>query len=235
MCWVSVFLNRQLTGCSFRASHRGSKEKKTFFSPFSFFKPGSLCLHFCFFKFPISPDLFPSGFIHDLHLEIISVHENKPSAILGKSRVCMFVCCSQWNSGFSCSNFAVGMTFELKKKKICCFYFKHTHVFICGWATELDSDAELQATAAGRNYVSGRSLAKRLTLAQTKNMHLVSESLHSCAGKKIWLVLEKEHMQPVTRGIKQIFIWLYRPCWNTSVSACCTQETGRSHLRASEE
>lgn len=117
MCWVSVFLNRQLTGCSFRASHRGSKEKKTFFSPFSFFKPGSLCLHFCFFKFPISPDLFPSGFIHDLHLEIISVHENKPSAILGKSRVCMFVCCSQWNSGFSCSNFAVGMTFELKKKK----------------------------------------------------------------------------------------------------------------------
>lgn len=60
--------------------------KKIFFPFFFFFKPGSLCLHFCFFfKFPISPDLFPSGFIHDLHLEIISVHENKPSAILGKS------------------------------------------------------------------------------------------------------------------------------------------------------
>lgn len=42
---------------------------------------------FCFFKFPVSPDWFPSGFIHDLHLEIIHAHENKPSAILGKSCV----------------------------------------------------------------------------------------------------------------------------------------------------
>ncbi len=49
-----------------------------------FFLLSSIPLHFCFFKFPVSPDLFPSSFIHDLHLEIIYVHENKPSAILGK-------------------------------------------------------------------------------------------------------------------------------------------------------
>lgn len=52
----------------------------------------SIPLRFCFFKFPVSPDLFPSGFIHDLHLEIIYVHENKPSAILGKGCVCVHMC-----------------------------------------------------------------------------------------------------------------------------------------------
>lgn len=56
-----------------------------------FFLLSSIPLHFCFFKFPVSPDLFPSGFIHDLHLEIIYVHENKPSAILGKTCVCVQV------------------------------------------------------------------------------------------------------------------------------------------------
>lgn len=46
---------------------------------------GSMPRHFCFVKFPVSPGLFPSGFIHDPHLEIIYVHKNRPSAILGKA------------------------------------------------------------------------------------------------------------------------------------------------------
>lgn len=104
--------------------------------------------------------------------------------------------------GLYCCNVAVRMTFELKKKnsKTAAAFTPNTHMFICGRAAELDSDAELQATAAGRNYVSGRSLAKRLTLAQTKNMHLASESLHSSAGKKIWLVLERLHGAYATTG-----------------------------------
>ena len=67
-----------------------------------FFLLGSIPLHFCFFKFPVSPNLFPSGFIHDLHLEIISVHENKSSAILGKSCACICVYASVLKGTLGC-------------------------------------------------------------------------------------------------------------------------------------
>lgn len=50
---------------------------------------------FLFFQVSSFTDLFPSGFIHDLHLEIIELHENTPSAIFFENTsacMCVHMC-----------------------------------------------------------------------------------------------------------------------------------------------
>lgn len=115
-----------------------------------------------FFKFLVSPDLFPSGFIHDLHLEIISAHENKPSAISGKS-VRSSVCVELKRHvskppSSSPTTLAEMLLCGLIKKK---GFDSNAKLVIKRWKLQL----------LGENDVSGRSMAKCLTLAQTKNMH----------------------------------------------------------------
>lgn len=139
-----------------------------------------LLRNFCFVKFPVSPGLFPSGFIHDPHLEIIYIHKNKPSAAFGKTLVCVCVCsrCVKGPLGPQVHRRSDGQTLKpgshraaLKqnpppKKSPCC---------LRGLTPVFDSNAEsvsqrTKPQLLGEITSQADPWQKRLTLAQLRNM-----------------------------------------------------------------
>lgn len=134
----------------------------------------SIPLHFCFLKFPVSLGLFPLGFIHDLHLEIIYVHKNKPSAILRQTLE--RVCPSAWKGHWGATLLKGVAQDKCLEPMLPPSPLKIRLQCLCGLFKVFDSNAKWviqckKPQLLGEIVCQAGHWPKRLTLAQPKNMH----------------------------------------------------------------